>query len=1787
MKALRKKFLLIFVLIALFFAVVLVAYNVCSNKAATAATTAIQSMNVGSKHIESVTGFSGADAEVTLSGTGKMSGGNYYFNTSALNLTVYVGEKANMGFALNTWVLCYYKLYSYNGNSWSGASQQNRLATFGAKAYTWQNSGYQFWRIGTASSPVLKTIQQHVYEKLDSSEIEDTRKFTELVTDTTDNVGNTSFDIVDGTYKIKIWIFTCYETGINQEKTTGRLYSFESPSFYVDNTSPTLSLSCGDNGYANSSVSVTYSDKSPVSGYYGIGTGSTFPTTSTSNTMTSGKSFTSEGNYAVSAVDVVGNSTTKYFTIDKTAPTLTLSGVSDGGITNSSVRVSWDTTSIGAGKQRSNSNDTLTVLFGYSSTSTYPSTATSTCTDSQLFSSEGSYIVKISDKAGNSTTYRFQIDKSAPTVSAPNEYVNTSFVFSATDKFSGVKIEYRKDGITTTTVDAASFSVSRTENNYGAWQFRAYDVAGNYTSWYSVNFYYRATFGNKNEIYNSFYIPAYYVVTLPARVYTDIYGKYTFSSYSSALDWATSKEWEYRVVSLSGDRWTYVNIANESVIQVYTDRAELDAAVNKYAASYISDRALMSSSGGSLSNPVDINGIERDDALTAQLNSLPSHLSKYSDLPYMFIQQTYTFLKPVAGVAGNSPTLTVQYISNGITQESDTAIQIDYGVTLKSALTALGKWKQGYYLVTESDTCGNFEQYILCVDSGEASMIAQVTQGDGTFSELCFDRAYVEQYSDILRYISFTVVDLFDSLDDFVLLNISGRGIDSLTYLIGDDIPELCFDNGYYGVYSITIYDRSLNVVQFNIQIAGAQPSMSYTSLTNETKCTLTVNVNDSNNAITSLKLYKVTYTGELVLQIADSDGTLITNENLSYVLRVGGKYVMEFTDVFGRKIITDPIFYMKGLPVGTLSGVKDGGLTNSDVALSYDPSCSVILYLWQDGAWIMADGLMQITDGLSSCSASISASTVTSYNFKYFLYVTEDMNLFTEYTFEIDCIPPEVNVFDVNGGAVVPDTVTSESFYLTWLESGYTAYYYNKNSILGSLSQVKYTKGTKLTQAGTYVFEVYDTAKNVTSFEITLDNVVSWTLESTSYSMLEDGSYISKYYFTLTVTERTSVWQVTSSNGLNPVNGQRIDIDGKYSYHIEDVYGNVLELVLVVDNLPPTALITAEDGTSLSSGGKTNKSFTVVCEEDNVIITYAVGNSSYVAYDGSLINEVGTYSFKLSDRMGNSQTVTVTIDRDVSYSISGSFLEKDGIYYSRNYITVTVTEEYKSFIICDSFGVQLDVSARLNTEGSYTVSITDNADNDTMFTVVIDKTPPTAKIQSLSGDEVDYGSTLIGSFLVYCEEEGSTITYARGSSSYSSYDGSYLSTSGTYYFTVADFLGNTDTFTVKIDLAVDFMLGGTYVEDDDGTYYAKNWLTITMNEGYSRLFIESESGRSYSEGDRITEEGVYNVFIEDSYGNTVQFYIVIDRTAPNISLDGVEVGGKTNGDVLITIEDCMSASYTLGGMKYDFETWQTVTDEGGYTVTAIDFVGNTASVTFTIDKSVDVTPSRELLSGQIITGTVSFTFGEKVTAVLDVNGSQTNYQRGNLADVGTYKLKVSDELGNVAEYEWTILSSIARCFNFDLLNDVDVTILLNGNVVTSAVSDGKVMLTESGEYILTFIDIDGESYELRLAVDTIAPTVQITQGKRQVTISEPSKDGLTYSLYKNGVQMTYKMGDRITDIGNYKLIVSDSLGNSTEYSFNLNYINTAGVLLIVFVCLLIAAVVTIVIVVRLKQRIR
>lgn len=164
------------------------------------------------------------------------------------------------------------------------------------------------------------------------------------------------------------------------------------------------------------------------------------------------------------------------------------------------------------------------------------------------------------------------------------------------------------------------------------------------------------------------------------------------------MNFAIKKEWQYRIEILSGNKWSYVNISNESVAQIYDDKVKLDEAVEKYAKLNISDRQIfgLTNSSNAYRNPTDGSAITREDAMTEQNLVFPAHLSQYNGLALYFISHDFSFNTPREGIVGNKTNAIIKYISNGISLVAKNAIKIKYDKKLDELLSENNYFEQGY-----------------------------------------------------------------------------------------------------------------------------------------------------------------------------------------------------------------------------------------------------------------------------------------------------------------------------------------------------------------------------------------------------------------------------------------------------------------------------------------------------------------------------------------------------------------------------------------------------------------------------------------------------------------------------------------------------------------------------------------------------------------------------------------------------------------------------------------------------------------------------------------------------------------------------------------------------------------------------------------------------------------------------------------------------------------------------------------------------------------------------------
>ena len=655
------------------------------------------------------------------------------------------------------------------------------------------------------------------------------------------------------------------------------------------------------------------------------------------------------------------------FNIDRTAPIITLNNVSNGGITNGSVSATFGTQSVKAGGLgKSFSADVLTAKYSVSTLGNgVPNTASTKLSNGASFATNGHYRLAITDSAGNQNDYTFTIDKTAPSnnfayaLNDNKAYTSEDINYKPTDNYlldtSWVKFEDGPWVSSQAEADAAGYRVRYNGNeilvpkddNNGNWYFKASDVAGNYSDEQCVVLNVLQTFGNQSIIAKSFKTNNWYNVVLPANIFgvagKDIAGTYHAASYQTALAFATTKEWEYRVSAVSNG-WMYVSAGNGNLAQLYTDKSELDSVVEKYAKSYVKERSIAKNGENNFANIINEDLYVDDTALTRQHLVTPNFLNQ--DLPVYLMRQTYKFVDP--GFSYDT-FVKIQMVANDYGLVERDEFQLSYDIAVANQIFMSGNNGQGYYLVTEWDLAGNVEEYYVYIDLSAPTLAVNAVYGNNTSQIVTFDETLVTDFAGTFRYLSIDMRSMMDSVDNYVTVKISGRKLNEVSYVQGDELPVL---DGveYYGNYTIELYDRSGNTLSFVITIAGEAPSMSNSSLSSETSCRLTLNVPDRNDAITNIKLFYITYEGEYQELTTDHKGVPVSADTLQYTLLTGGKYTIWYQDLFGREAYCPYVFYLKGLPTGTLSGVTEGGITNKNVSLKYNDGNTLILYRVENG---------------------------------------------------------------------------------------------------------------------------------------------------------------------------------------------------------------------------------------------------------------------------------------------------------------------------------------------------------------------------------------------------------------------------------------------------------------------------------------------------------------------------------------------------------------------------------------------------------------------------------------------------------------------------------------------------------------------------------------------------------------------------------------------------------------------------------------------------------------------
>lgn len=548
------------------------------------------------------------------------------------------------------------------------------------------------------------------------------------------------------------------------------------------------------------------------------------------------------------------------------------------------------------------------------------------------------------------------------------------------------------------------------------------------------------------------------------------------------------------------------------------------------------------------------------------------------------------------------------------------------------------------------------------------------------------------------------------------------------------------------------------------------------------------------------------------------------------------------------------------------------------------------------------------------------------------------------------------------------------------------------------------------------------------------------------------------------TWTDEAVVTLTKDGVAIEYVSKQKLTEDGDYVLTISNYDGYMERITFTIDTVVPEITL---DG--VEEGGIVNVDVSASFEDGATAELFKNGESLGSYLGGTKVTEDGVYRLVVKDKADNESAVEFTIDKTVDWNIN---INEQGL---ANSVTATANESVMVKLLKDGGEIEYTLGDEIVLPGSYTLTLADSLGNTASRSFTI--------VQAIV-KEFAYDFNRMPNFetvLISGEVRDTNYGILR------------LTEDGVYEIGVVA-AGETYSFTVTVDgTAPAIVLNGA----ENGKTMKNNVsITTTDDNVQVTLYLNGEE-IEYTLGGVLTAEGEYRAVAIDLANNSVEVTFSIDKTAPVLTLTGVEVGGVTNGNVTISAVDYATVVVYLNDGEIEYTLGDELAEEGAYFVQAWDAVGNVTEAAFTIDKSAPAIALKGVANAGKTNGNVTITVADDATEFkVFLNGKEISYKAGKeLKDEGAYKATVKDELGNSVEVSFTIDKTAA-------------TLVLNG-VENAGKTKGEVSLTDLSETATVVVVKDGETVE-------------------------------------------YTLGELLNEAGRYAITVTDTCGNVSEYSFEI-----------------------------------
>ncbi len=554
--------------------------------------------------------------------------------------------------------------------------------------------------------------------------------------------------------------------------------------------------------------------------------------------------------------------------------------------------------------------------------------------------------------------------------------------------------------------------------------------------------------------------------------------------------------------------------------------------------------------------------------------------------------------------------------------------------------------------------------------------------------------------------------------------------------------------------------------------------------------------------------------------------------------------------------------------------------------------------------------------------------------------------------------------------------------------------------------------------------------------------------------SDLENNSYA--YYLDVAITEELGLSEGEiqfSVYGIRDLadNEGRAYTNADITYSEKQEYEKRFDKV-ILDNSNPVFV-------GLEEGGVYNPAVIQVDDTSLKTITVYHEDESYEVENGYVIEETGKYKITAVDEMGRETTINIKVDTQVpTYTFNDGTIEYNGVYGILN-LKLHDENRIASVVINGTqlphTGTYVDINdgdAYTFQNGTNTVVVTDNAGNTATYTFVVDKKAPT---YTFNGDVVDYNDVYKTLNLKLHDENGIASIVINGTKL--PHTGTYVDINdgdaytfqnGTNTVVVTDNLGNTATYTFVVDKKAPTYTFNDGTVEHNGVYgtlnlklHDENGIASVVINGtqlpHTGYYVDINDGHAYT-----FRNGLNTVVVTDNLGNTATYTFNVDKAAPTYSFNGgtTESNGVYGTLNLKLHDENGIASVVINGTQLSHTgTYVDINDGHAYTfqnglntVVVTDNLGNTATYTFNVDKTV---PTYSFNAGTVVNDGVYQTlnlklYDENGIASVVINGTQLPHT-GTYVDIndghaytfqnGENSVVVTDNLGNSVTYTFNV----------------------------------------------------------------------------------------------------------------------------------------------------------------------